>query len=335
MILCANIYFPNLPAWMFHGQTPPVEHIASTTYSGEFLTEVSYSTYTTFDFNPDVKGITWVDLVFPFFLFSMGAAFPFAMRGKMKKEAGSLNIIGGLVKRWAILTVFALILGNSYAIGASSRPGWQADLFKIALWIGLFLALVRSRKSVNIAGLCIIAALAAAYILWFGLPLNRNSSDIIIMILANTAIWGGLIWMLTKDSLSLRWLILAFIAVLKAADSYAPEVLDFVPGTGCFSWLFCWEWLQYLVIVIFGSIIGDMILKSRESGKQEKPDCKGVTAGFIAFAAIPLQLWGLYTRHVLADFIMTSVLAAAYFFLCRKNSNTAPMVTTTAYPSTG
>ena len=57
MVLCANIgYYSDLPAWMFHAQTPPP----------------------TYAFNPDVPGITWVDLVFPFFLFAMGAAFPFA-----------------------------------------------------------------------------------------------------------------------------------------------------------------------------------------------------------------------------------------------------------------
>ncbi|MFR7516715.1 MAG: DUF5009 domain-containing protein [Bacteroides uniformis] len=27
-------------------------------------------------YRPDLAGLTWVDLVFPFFLFAMGAAFP-------------------------------------------------------------------------------------------------------------------------------------------------------------------------------------------------------------------------------------------------------------------
>ena len=38
-----------LPVWMYHAQEPPPAH----------------------DFNPNLAGLTWVDLVFPFFLFAM------------------------------------------------------------------------------------------------------------------------------------------------------------------------------------------------------------------------------------------------------------------------
>ena len=110
MILCANIYFPNLPAWMFHGQTPPPD----------------------FAFNPDVKGITWVDLVFPFFLFTMGAAFPLAMRKKLENGVSKWSITGSLVRRWITLTIFAIALGNAYSIGwASPRPDIVKGIYNI------------------------------------------------------------------------------------------------------------------------------------------------------------------------------------------------------------
>ncbi|HEX4875511.1 MAG TPA: DUF5009 domain-containing protein, partial [Chitinophagaceae bacterium] len=49
MILSGAIAYGNvLPAWMFHAQVPPPAH----------------------KFDPSIPGITWVDLVFPFFLFS-------------------------------------------------------------------------------------------------------------------------------------------------------------------------------------------------------------------------------------------------------------------------
>ena len=58
MILSGSIaYGPALPGWMFHAQVPPPTH----------------------QFNPLLPGITWVDLVFPFFLFCMGAAIPIAL----------------------------------------------------------------------------------------------------------------------------------------------------------------------------------------------------------------------------------------------------------------
>ena len=57
MILAATEAFGILPAWMYHAQEPPPTHV----------------------FNPHIYGITWVDLIFPFFLFSMGAAIPLSL----------------------------------------------------------------------------------------------------------------------------------------------------------------------------------------------------------------------------------------------------------------
>jgi len=48
MVLSSSIAFGILPPWMYHAQTPPPSHV----------------------FKPEVAGISWVDLVFPFFLFS-------------------------------------------------------------------------------------------------------------------------------------------------------------------------------------------------------------------------------------------------------------------------
>lgn len=45
MVLSATIAGSILPAWMYHAQTPPPDHV----------------------FDPNIAGLTWVDLVFPFF----------------------------------------------------------------------------------------------------------------------------------------------------------------------------------------------------------------------------------------------------------------------------
>lgn len=64
MVLSGNFgWNPALPAWLFHAQVPPPD----------------------FTFDPSLPGITWVDLVFPFFLFSMGAAFPFSLGRKLDR----------------------------------------------------------------------------------------------------------------------------------------------------------------------------------------------------------------------------------------------------------
>lgn len=311
MVLCANIGFnSDLPAWMFHAQTPPP----------------------TYAFNPDVAGLTWVDLVFPFFLFPMGAAFPFAMRKRLEKGQSRWSVAGSLVKRWIILTLFAILLGNAYALGGSTQPAWQQWIFNITLWISLFLSLVRVNitgegwkkhlgTAINLAGLAMIGVLALVFTRHFGLSINKAANDIIIMILAVIAITGGLIWMFTKDNLRLRWLIFLLVGAFKALDSYLPQTLDFVPSCSCISWFFNWEWLQYLLIVLPGSIVGDMILAHSRSGEKPSISNKQVAGGIIALAAVLVQLWGLFTRNVLADFIISAVLAGVFVALTWKERN--------------
>ena len=305
MILCANIgYYSELPAWMFHCQTPPP----------------------TYAFNPDVPGITWVDLVFPFFLFTMGAAFPLAMRKRLEKGAGRWEITGSLFRRWLTLTIFAIVLGNAYMTVQSTKPQWMVQIFNILLWGVMFMSLVRipdekKGRLVNNAGMFLLVVMAYIRTDFFGVALSRWNSDIIIMILANIAIWGGLLWMFTKDSLWLRWLVIMFIAGIKAVSSYAPEALEWMPRMGCIGWFFNWSFLQYLVIALAGSIVGDMLLAQSRSGKEVIIDKYHIAGGIIALIAALVQLWGLFTRNVLADFIISAVMGIAFFVLTFRRRN--------------
>ncbi len=305
MILCANIgYQSDLPAWMFHGQTPPP----------------------TYEFNPDVPGITWVDLVFPFFLFTMGAAFPLAMRKRLENGASRWEVTGSLFRRWLTLTVFAIVLGNAYQIGASPRPAIIKGIFSLALWGVMFMSLVRLKderkcRLMNNAGMFLLVVMAVLGTDYMGLKLSRWNSDIIIMILADIAIFGGLIWMFTKDNIRLRWLVLLFIIALKALSSYTPEVLSWVPSMASIGWFFSWGFLQYLVIAIAGSIVGDRLLDHSRSGEAAQIDTCHIAAGIIALAAALVQLWGLFTRHILADFVISAVLGLAFVLLTYRRRN--------------
>ncbi len=301
MILCANIGFSSdLPGWMFHCQTPPP----------------------TYAFNPDNPGITWVDLVFPFFLFTMGAAFPLSMKKKLEKGTSKWAITGNLFRRWLTLTIFALVLGNGYQTGQSTRPEFQKEIFDIVLWGVMFISLVRTdNRHLNNAGLFIMVVMAYLRIDYFGVPLNRWSSNIIIMILANIALYGGLIWMFTRNSLRLRALILLFIACIKALASYAPETLAFVPKFTAIGWFFSWKFMQYLFIAIAGSIVGDMLLNHSRAETKAVIGPMHTAAGFIAISAMLVQLWGLYTRNVLADFVISALLGAGFVILTIKNRN--------------
>lgn len=305
MILCANIGFnSNLPGWMFHCQTPP-------------------PTYT---FNPENPGITWVDLVFPFFLFTMGAAFPLAMRKRIKAGESKWAIAASLFRRWLTLTIFALVLGNGYKTGQSSRPEILESLFNITLWGAMFMSLVRLDKKswgkhVNNAGLFLLTVLAFVRIDYFEVPLSRWNSNVIIMVLANIALFGGLIWMFTRDNVKLRWLALLAVAAVKGLSSYAPETLAWAPQLSAIGWFFRWKFLQYLTIALAGSVVGDLLLAHSRSDKRISIETRHIASGIIAFAAVAVQLWGLYTRHVFADFIISLAAGAAFFSLTFRHRN--------------
>ena len=316
MILCAYIGWQSgLPAWMFHAQLPPPDYV----------------------FSPEVRGITWVDLVFPFFLFSMGAAFPFALRKRLAKGAGTGRIVVSLLKRWAVLACFSIVLGNANSSSVSeAAPVWK-NLFMIFAWCGLFLALARfnfkSSRMNAAAGLSgVVMLVAAAFIMQYGLkvPLSKDKCDAIIMILAYVSLGGSLIWMLTKDSLPARWCIFAAVALIKALDSYT-GIFRFVPGAdeAGYGWIFKFEYLQYILIAIPGSVAGDLILRRKNSRIQEMPaGWRTSVSAALAMAAVLLQLWGLFTRHVAADLILTvclSCLAAVLVFVKKRPADGGPV----------
>jgi hypothetical protein len=86
-------------------------------------------------------------------------------------------------------------------------------------------------------------------------------------------------------------------------------------------WFFSWGYMQYLVIALAGSIVGDKLLSHSKSGEKAEIDRWHLTAGCIALAAMLLQLWGLFTRQVLADFIISAVLAVVFVAMTWKRRN--------------
>ncbi|MCS2437794.1 DUF5009 domain-containing protein [Bacteroides ovatus] len=64
MVLSATVAWNSLPGWMYHAQTPH----SGQSFRCQFL-----------------SGITWVDLVFPFFLFCNGCCFPFLDQKDLRK----------------------------------------------------------------------------------------------------------------------------------------------------------------------------------------------------------------------------------------------------------
>src|ERR1035438_1075911 len=88
MILSGQLPFGEkaLPPWMYHAQVPPPDHKWVAT----------------------LPGITWVDLVFPFFLFALGAAIPLALTRRLEQGRPRWKVALFIAERGMLLAFFAL-----------------------------------------------------------------------------------------------------------------------------------------------------------------------------------------------------------------------------------
>lgn len=294
MILCSAIgWYSGLPAWMFHCQVPPPDYV----------------------FSPEVRGITWVDLVFPFFIFAMGAALPLSLGRKLEKGATKMSLVPGILKRWAVLTAFALILGNAYNAQSCQAPELLKGVFAVAMWGALFVSLVRTEKKwLNPAGYALVALLLVAAKFLLKAQLSIHATDIIIMILAVAVLVGSLLWLLTTGCRWVRALVFFLVLGIKALLSYTALELPQMPQW--LSWAFSPEWLEYLLIVIPAAKVGEML--AADSGSPVGKNAP-LRAALLVLTTL-VQLWGLYTRNVAADAIISALLATLYFLLDKDSS---------------
>jgi hypothetical protein len=142
-------------------------------------------------------------------------------------------------------------------------------------------------------------------------------SDIIIVVLANVAVSGGLIWLVTRDRIDWRLGILGFLLALRLTQS--------LPGWGQWFWnLSPVPWVvktyfhQYLFIIIPGTIVGDLMLRYRSAPPTNPtPDVRHffIAATGIVFAL--LLLYGLKTRAV-GTTTLAAVLLCVIVWQCVK-----------------
>jgi hypothetical protein len=294
MVLSSSISFGILPAWMYHAQVPPPQHI----------------------FKPELPGITWVDLVFPFFLFTMGAAIPLALQKKLASQS-VFKTAGQLVQRYFLLVVFALFTFYARAWVMSGTPGWQEHLLSIACFFVLFLMYAHFNKLENkmiATGIKVIGfALAAAFLLWYPFKngFSLGSSDIIIIVLANMAFFGTLIWWLTRNNPMLRIgvlpLLMALLLTGKDAGTWNSLVFNWSPAP----WMYKVYYLKYLFIVLPGTFAGEWLLKRSASPVQnlvEGAKAKLLTVGALCWALMICNVVCLYMRWLVPNLFISVAL---------------------------
>lgn len=243
MVLSSSVSFGILPAWMYHAQVPPPYHV----------------------FKPELPGITWVDLVFPFFLFTMGAAIPLALQKKLTAQP-VYKTVGQIIQRYLLLVVFALFTFYARAWVMSGTPGWKEYFLSIGCFFVLFLMYARfsGLKNIKMAVTVKIIgfALAGAFLIWYPFKngFSLASSDIIIIVLANMAFFGTLIWWFTRNQPLLRIgilpVLMAILLTSKDAGSWNSVLFNWSPAP----WMYKLYYLKYLFIVVPGTFAGEWLL---------------------------------------------------------------------------
>ncbi|MBD2182964.1 DUF5009 domain-containing protein [Planktothrix sp. FACHB-1355] len=246
MILSGTIAYRILPAWMYHAQVPPPTHTH----------------------NPNLPGLTWVDLVFPLFLFSMGAAIPLALSRRIAKKDNQIQLILYILKRGFFLGTFAIVLEHlrpTVISQANTPQKWIIALWGFLLLFFMFVRLPDSLPKWQRTTITMTAWVSAIILLsqlrypdGSGFSLDR--SDIILIVLTNTAVFGSLVWLFTKSNLWLRLGFLALLFAVRLSATVGNSWIGQLWSTSPIPWIFQFAYLSYLFVVIPGTIAGDLIL---------------------------------------------------------------------------
>lgn len=306
MVLSATIAEGILPGWMYHAQVPPPDHV----------------------FNPNLPGLTWVDLVFPFFLFAMGAAFPFSIKKRFERGETKIRLTYDAIKRGLQLTFFAIYIEHFYPYILSNPQDLRAWGLAICCFVVLFPMFMRIPLNLPSWGHTAIklGAYAVALVMLLtttyanGKSFSLYDSNIIILLLANMAVFGSIAYIYTMNH---RWGRVGVLALLMGIICSSDQVgwtktlFNYSP----FPWMFRFDYLKYLFIVLPGSIAGEYLLdwmNQRNTDCEEERSGKALGILFITVALIVCNLIGLYSRWLVLNLFVSLVLISLGYGVLHK-----------------
>lgn len=309
MVLSATIVYGILPGWMYHAQVPPPDHA----------------------FNPNLPGLTWVDMVFPSFLFAMGAALPFSVGKRMRKGASKLSLALNALWRGVKLTFFAILIQHFYPYMTGGDLHSQLlAVFCFALLFPMYMRLPWEmpgwmRTAIQLAAMAVgtTVMLCMSYPTDYDLCLHLHTSNIIILILANVSVFATLMFIFTANCRTVRLSILAILfGIILSADadsgSWAAWLMSATPA----SWLYVPAYLKYLFIVIPGSIAGEILLAHTEKMQAAPcvatPRSKAWAIAAIAIAIVVVNLVCLYARWLNLNLALNAALLIAGYATVRR-----------------
>jgi predicted acyltransferase len=306
MVFSGTLRYKILPAWMYHAQEPPPTHA----------------------FNKAIAGLTWVDVVFPLFLFALGAAIPLALSRRLDQGWSKPKIIGYILRRGLLLGAFAIILQHLRPFSINSDPTDQTWYLAMLGFVLLFLMFGRWSTTGNLGwlgklltGAGWLGAIALiSQLTYGGKGFELTRSDPILLSLANMAVFGALVWLCTHRNIFLRVGLLGILLALQfssGSDGWVKALW----GSSPIPWLFQFYFLKYLFIVVPGTIAGDLLLQWSQTPDRDDFLDKPRTQQRLWLVVLSMLmiclvlLVGLQSRSVLLTILMSSAICAASWLL--------------------
>lgn len=298
-----TIMSEHLPAWMYHRQFDPQDHVIA------------------------VFGISWRDLAYASFLFTMAAAIPLTLTRRMENGELEIGIIFAALKRTFLLVVFALMVAhsNTFFLGYTDT-GRLLGLLGFGL---MWLVFTRRRKDwsatryklLNRIGWAATIAFLLLSPLAYGETFTFSRNDDIIIGLAFAALSGSILWYFTRKHIAWRLVALAVVVALYLSAHQDGWVESFWYNSNSF--LFDPGMLTLLTVVVPGTIAGDLLLRWMRSGESRAIGLQSWSRGrtsllsAISILITPLVVVGMYNRWVQATTFAVLGLVVAGFFLVR------------------
>ncbi len=302
LLMCLSGVVPNwLPNAMYHGYYPrylPDDAGGWRRVDNPWL------------FRGDWPGFTWVDWVFPMFLFAMGAAIPLAMANRRQRGVAVWRLVLGVAWRWLVLIGFAVYVRqiDPYVINDSPTTAtWLLAVAGFALLFPVFMRLPRRLTTrwvvaIRLVGVAGCVGMVALYKRGPDHSFAWSQHDIIILLLAHAALFAGLLWLVLPRWPLLRTLVLLpvfFVAhhqAMKPEGRLLSDRLDGVnailnqpkqwldlsrfsqhfngrvdPGWLNLSPLWDFTWLKFMWIVVPGLAIGDVLVRALNPKEGDDP----------------------------------------------------------------
>lgn len=146
------------------------------------------------------------------------------------------------------------------------------------------------------------------------------------MVLANMAVFGSIIWLFTRSNV---WLRVGFLGWLLAArlSSHTDGWINLVWLYSPAPWLFQFDYLKYLFVVIPGTIVGDLLgrwieyCSPEEASYASWKSWRYFSIMVLMFAVNLVLLIGLQARWVWPTALVAVVLCLCALVLLRKPEN--------------